>query len=153
MYILSLVKIHWRLLKLSSRNENMGMSRAENLTKFAHQQSQTRSPQYQCTNQIWWKSTDVTHPETKYGQTDGRMTDKWMNGRTDTRTSNMKPYLATIMWQGIKTISSLLNPFLTFHETRATLFHKWNGYTFKGSKSDLKIFTSHLTWGLARSYS
>ena len=30
MHIPSLVKIHWRLLKLSSGNENMGMSRADN---------------------------------------------------------------------------------------------------------------------------
>ena len=32
-----------------------------------HQQSQTRSPQYQCTYQVWWKSVDIyssCHPET-----------------------------------------------------------------------------------------
>ena len=33
MHIPSLVKIHWRLLKLSSGNENMGMSRADNSVK------------------------------------------------------------------------------------------------------------------------
>ena len=41
--------------------------------KFAHEQSQTISPQYQCTHQVWWKSIDVYssyHPETKNGRTD-----------------------------------------------------------------------------------
>ena len=33
MHIPSLVKIHWCLLKLSSRNENMGVSRADNSIK------------------------------------------------------------------------------------------------------------------------
>ena len=27
--------------------------------KFTHSQSLTRSPQYQCTHQVWWKSIDV----------------------------------------------------------------------------------------------
>ena len=50
----------------------MGMSRSDNSVKnwkkFAHYQSQTRSPQYQCTYQVRWKSIDVYssyHPETK----------------------------------------------------------------------------------------
>ena len=34
MHIPSLVKIHWCLLKLSSGNENMGVSRADNSVKF-----------------------------------------------------------------------------------------------------------------------
>ena len=41
-----------------------------------------RSPQYQCTYQVWWKSIDVYsnyHLEMKYGQTDVRL----MDGRTD----------------------------------------------------------------------
>ena len=29
------------------------------LTKFAQQQSQTRSPHYQYTHQVWWKSIDI----------------------------------------------------------------------------------------------
>ena len=46
--------------------------------KFAHEQSQTRYPQYQCTYQFWWKSIDVYscyHPETKNGRTCDRQTD------------------------------------------------------------------------------
>ena len=38
------------------------MSRADNcqtLTKFAHKQSQTRSPSYQCMYQVWFKSLDI----------------------------------------------------------------------------------------------
>ena len=34
MHMPSLVKIHWSLLKLSSGNENMGMSRADNSVKI-----------------------------------------------------------------------------------------------------------------------
>ena len=34
MHIPSLVRIHWRLLKLSSENENMGLSRADNSVKI-----------------------------------------------------------------------------------------------------------------------
>ena len=51
-HIPSLVKIHWYLLKLLSRNENSDMSQTDNcqkLMKLAHQQSPTRSSQYQCT--------------------------------------------------------------------------------------------------------
>ena len=71
MHTPSLVKIHWHLIKLLSRNENTDMSRADNcqnLMKFAYQQSQSSSPQYQCTHQVWWKSTDIywsNHPEMK----------------------------------------------------------------------------------------
>ena len=95
-YIPNLVKINWCLLMLSSRNEDMGVSQAYNsvkkLTKFAHQQSQTRSTQYQYTYQVWSKYIDVYssymyHPEMK---------NKWMDRWLDTRTSNMQPqYLAT----------------------------------------------------------
>ena len=31
----------------------------QKLKKFADEQSQSRSPQYQCTHQIWWKSTEI----------------------------------------------------------------------------------------------
>ena len=38
------------------------MSWADNChkwTKFAHYQSQTRPPQYQCTHQVWWKCIEI----------------------------------------------------------------------------------------------
>ena len=48
MHIASLVKMPYYLLKLSSGNETMGVSRADNyvknVTKFAHKQFQNRSP-------------------------------------------------------------------------------------------------------------
>ena len=65
-----------------SWNINMDMSQADNscqkLTKYAHQQFQTRSPQYQCTHHVWWKSIDIYlsyNWKRKYGQTDGHTTD------------------------------------------------------------------------------
>ena len=36
-----------------------GRQLCQKLTKFAHEQSQTRSLQYQCTHQVWWKSIDI----------------------------------------------------------------------------------------------
>ena len=47
--------------------------------------SKSRSPHYQSTYQIWWKSIDVyssNHWETKYRQTYNWWTDGWMNGQT-----------------------------------------------------------------------
>ena len=97
----SLVKIPWHLFNISSWNKNMGVSRednCQNLTKFDHKQSQTRSPQYQCTYQVWWKSVDVYssyHPETKYGRTDD-----WLEGQTHRLQKwnhNTLP-----LWRGIK---------------------------------------------------
>ena len=58
MHIRRLVKIHWDLLKFSSRNENTDVSRADN-SAISNQQSQIRSPQYQCTHEVLWKSTDI----------------------------------------------------------------------------------------------
>ena len=107
MHIGSLVKIPCYLLKLSSGNENMGVSRAdlrEKLTKFAHEQSQTRSLQYQCTYQVWSKSIDVYssyHPETKNGRTDVRRTDGQTDGLMDDPRETIIPP-ATIVWRGIK---------------------------------------------------
>ena len=95
MHILSLVKIHWCILKLSSVNENMGMSRADNSVKN-------------------WRNLPISNPKpdlyninahTKFGEnplmftqviirkrkTDGRTYDWLTDGRTDTRTSNVKP--------------------------------------------------------------
>ena len=54
----------------------------QNLTKFTNWKSQTRSPQYQCTYQVWWKSINVYskyHLETK----NGRTYYWWMNGQID----------------------------------------------------------------------
>ena len=31
----------------------------QNLMKYAHYQSQTRSPLYKCKYQVWWKSTEI----------------------------------------------------------------------------------------------
>ena len=84
----SLVKIHWNLLKLLSGNENPDVSWADScqkLLKFAHQLSKTRPPQYQCTYQVWWKSTDIYasyHPEIKI-RTDGHATCGWTYRHTD----------------------------------------------------------------------
>ena len=70
-HTISLVKIHWHLLKLLSRNKNADVWLADNsvkkMKKFANLQSQTRSPQYQCTYQVWSKSIDIYsnyHPKT-----------------------------------------------------------------------------------------
>ena len=62
MRIPSLVKTNWYLLKLSSGNKHIDVSRADNcqkLMKFVHWQSQTRYLQYQCTHQFCWKSVDI----------------------------------------------------------------------------------------------
>ena len=50
-------------------------------------QSQTRSLQYLCTYQVWWKSFDVYssyHPETKNGWMDVRQTDGHMDIQRET---------------------------------------------------------------------
>ena len=95
MHIASLVKIPCYLLKLSSGNENMGVSRADNSVKI-------------------WRNLPISNSKldlhninahTKFGENplmftqviirkrkmDGRTTDGWMEGRTDGRTSNVKP--------------------------------------------------------------
>ena len=53
----------------------------------------TRSPQYQCTHQVWWKSIDSYssyHPETKIWL-DWQMYNRQMDGKTDTQTTNVIP--------------------------------------------------------------
>ena len=96
MHIPSLVKIHWCLLKLSSGNENTGMSRADNSVKI-------------------WRNLPISNSQpnlhkinahSKFGenplmflklssgnkiQTNGQMRDWLTDWRTDTRTSNVKP--------------------------------------------------------------
>ena len=44
----------------------LGRKLCQTLTKFAHKQSQTRTPLYQCMYQVWLKSHDIYssyHPE------------------------------------------------------------------------------------------
>ena len=92
MHIPSLVKIHWCLLKLSSGNKNMGMSRADNSIKI-------------------WRNLPISDPKpdlhninahTMFGENPLRFTEVIIrkrnteDGRTDVRTtdgrtSNMKP--------------------------------------------------------------
>ena len=38
------------------------------------EQTQSRSPQYQCTHQIWWKSTEIYCPESKIQMCCGQIT-------------------------------------------------------------------------------
>ena len=94
MHISGSVKINWHLLesliftqvKIRPCGGQITMSEIEK--KFTHLQSQTRSLQYQCTYQVWWKSTDTDssyHPEMKVGQTDIWQTDRcpiWNHGTT-----------------------------------------------------------------------
>ena len=70
----------------------------QKLTKFVHLQSQTRSAQYQCTNQVSWKSIDVYssyHPETKYRRADWwmdvRQTDRQADRHTDIQHETIIP--------------------------------------------------------------
>ena len=83
MHIPSLVKIHWRLLKLSSRNENMGVSGADNSVKI-WQNLPISNPTPDLHNikahtKFGENPLMFTryHPETKYERTDGRTTDGW----------------------------------------------------------------------------
>ena len=67
----SLVKIHLHLLKLSSGNENMDVSRADYSVKnWRNLSISNPKPDLhnRCTHQCWWKSTDIYssyRPETK----------------------------------------------------------------------------------------
>ena len=90
MHIPSLVKIYWRLLKLSSRNENMDVYRVDNSVRI-------------------WQNLPISNPKpdlhnineyTKFGEnplmftqiiirkrkTDGRMDGRMTDGRTDGQT-------------------------------------------------------------------
>ena len=99
MHTPSLVKIHWCLVKLSSGNEKMGMSRADNSVKnWRNLPISNPKPdlhnQYQCIYQVWWKSIDVYssyHPETKNGRTDGRTYDGRTDGLTDDQRETIIP--------------------------------------------------------------
>ena len=86
MHIASLVKIPCYLLKLSSGNENMGISWADNSVKI-------------------WRNLPISNPKpdlhninayTKFGENPFMFTQviiqkRKMDGRTDTRTTNVKP--------------------------------------------------------------
>ena len=55
----------------------MGRYLCQNLTTFANERSQSRSPQYKCTYQIWWKSTEIYSsycPESKIRMNYGQIT-------------------------------------------------------------------------------
>ena len=84
MHVPSLVTIPCHLNKLSSGNENMGVSRADYSVKIWWNLPFSNPKPYQCTYQVCWKSIDVYsryHPETKYnGRTDWR-TDEQTHGR------------------------------------------------------------------------
>ena len=88
MHIPSLVKTHWCLLKLSSGNENMGVTRADKSVKIWRNLPISNSkPDLHNINahtKFGEKSIDFYssyHPEMIYGRTDVRLTD----GQTDTR--------------------------------------------------------------------
>ena len=70
-----------------------GRKLCQNLTKIAHYQSQTRSSQYQCTYQVWWKSHWCLFKLSSGNEIwmDGHMYDgRTYDGQVDTRTSNVK---------------------------------------------------------------
>ena len=77
MHIPRLVKIPW-CLKLLSRNENKDISEVDNsqkLTKFAHEQSETRATQYQCSTKFGENPLIFTnHPEMKIRTCRGQIT-------------------------------------------------------------------------------
>ena len=100
MHIPSLVKIHWCLLNLSSGNEIMGVSRADNSVKIWQtcssaipNQSYTISIHKPNLVKIHWcllKLSSGNKIRTD-GRTYDRRTDGRKDGRTDTWTSNVKP--------------------------------------------------------------
>ena len=56
----------WKMI--IPRHYHVVADNCQKLTKSANEQSQTRSQQYQCTYQIWWKFIDIYSnycPETK----------------------------------------------------------------------------------------
>ena len=101
MHIASLVKIPCYLLKLSSGNENMGVSQADNSVKiWRNLPISNPKPDLHNFNahNKWWKSIDVYssyHPEMKNGWTDVQRADR----HTDVQRETIIP--ATIVWRGI----------------------------------------------------
>ena len=91
MHIASLVKIPCYLLKLSSRNEHIGMSRADNSVKIGQNLPISNlKPDIHNINahtKFGENPLMFTQVYSNEKQTDVRLTD----GQTDTRTSNFKP--------------------------------------------------------------
>ena len=84
MYIPCLVKIHWHLLELSSGNENMGMSRADNYVKIWRNLpiSNTKADLYNINAHTKFGENLMMFTQLSSGNE--KRTDDW-------RTSNVKP--------------------------------------------------------------
>ena len=103
----SLVKIHWHLHMLPSRNENMGVSRTGNSVKiWQNLPISNPKPDLHSINAhtVWWKSIDVYssyHPETKY---------RWTDGWTDIRLMDGHTYRTDIVRLSLWSFFDLFNP-------------------------------------------
>ena len=111
MHISSWVNICWDLLKLLSWNETMVVSRQITLSKIDEicpWQSRTRSPQPQCTYQVWWKSIDIYssyRPEMKILTCRGQITVKnWWNLPISKSQTRSPQYQCTyqVWWKSIE---------------------------------------------------
>ena len=108
--VLSLVKIPWHLLKISSGNENMGVSWADNSIKIwwncplaIPNQISTISMHIPSLVKIHWFTQVIIQKQNTDRQMDVRLTDGWMDGQIDTQMSNVKPkFPTTIVWRGKK---------------------------------------------------
>ena len=60
----------------------------QKLMKFAHKQSKTRSPQYQCIYQVWWKSIDIYSLSSVNKNTDGLRDEQAYDRQTDGHKDN-----------------------------------------------------------------
>ena len=65
------------------------------MTKFSHQQSKTRFPQYQCTHQVSWKSIDI-YLSSRNENTDLTRADNTVKNWLNLPTNNPKPDLHNI---------------------------------------------------------
>ena len=105
MHTASLVKIPCYLLKLSSGNENIGVSQTDNSVKIC-QNLPISNPKSDNHN---------INAHTKFGENPLMFTQvirkrKQTDGQTDTQTSNVKPlYPVTIVWRGIKSLLQVGN--------------------------------------------
>ena len=86
-HVPSLVKIPWYLLKLLSRNENMGVSRADNSSKIwricplaIQNQISTISMHIQSLVKIYWCLLKLSSWNQMDGQTYDWWTDRWTHG-------------------------------------------------------------------------
>ena len=94
MHIASLVKIPCYLLKLSSGNKNMDVSRADNSVKIERNLpiSNPKPDIYNINAHTKFGENPLMFTQViiRKRKTDGRTTDRRVDGRTDTRTSNVK---------------------------------------------------------------